>query len=40
MGYTLYERQTIGMAAGIQKTPEGFLAGHADRRGAGTAAGC
>ena len=39
MGYTLYERQTIGMTAGIQKTREGFLADHADRRGAGTAAG-
>ena len=39
MGYTLNERRTIGMAAGIQRTPEGFLAGHADRRGAGTAAG-
>ena len=39
MGYSFNERRSIGMAAGIQKTPEGFLAGHADRRGAGTAAG-
>ena len=39
MGYAFNERRSIGMAAGIQKTPEGFLAGHADRRGAGTAAG-
>lgn len=39
MGYRLQERRSIGMAAGIQKTPEGYLAGHADRRGAGTAKG-
>ena len=39
MGYELHERQSIGMAAGIRKTPEGFFAGYADRRGAGTARG-
>ena len=39
LGYELNERQSIGMAAGIRKTPEGFLAGYADRRGAGTAKG-
>jgi gamma-glutamyltranspeptidase/glutathione hydrolase len=39
MGYALHERQRIGMAAGIRKTPEGFFAGYADRRGAGTARG-
>ena len=39
MGYELNERRSIGMAAGIRKTPEGFLAGYADRRGAGTARG-
>jgi gamma-glutamyltranspeptidase len=39
MGYELRERQSIGMAAGIRKTPEGFFAGYADRRGAGTARG-
>jgi gamma-glutamyltranspeptidase/glutathione hydrolase len=39
MGYELNERRSIGMAAGIKKTPEGFLAGYADRRGAGTARG-
>lgn len=39
MGYELRERQRIGMAAGIRKTPEGFFAGYADRRGAGTARG-
>ena len=39
MGYTLRERRSIGMAAGIQKTPDGYLAGHADRRGAGIAKG-
>ena len=39
MGYELNERRRIGMAAGIRKTPEGFLAGYADRRGAGTARG-
>ena len=33
------ERRSIGMAAGITRTPEGFLAGYADRRGAGTARG-
>ena len=39
MGYELSERRSIGMAAGIQRTSEGFLAGYADRRGAGTARG-
>jgi gamma-glutamyltranspeptidase/glutathione hydrolase len=39
MGYELNERRSIGMAAGIRKTPEGFLAGYADRRGSGTARG-
>ncbi|HJO03612.1 MAG TPA: gamma-glutamyltransferase [Acidobacteriota bacterium] len=39
MGYELRERGAIGMAAGIMRTPEGYLAGHADRRGAGTAKG-
>ncbi len=39
MGYELRERSAIGMAAGIMRTPEGYLAGHADRRGAGTAKG-
>ena len=39
MGYELRERRSIGMAAGIQRTSEGFLAGYADRRGAGTARG-
>jgi gamma-glutamyltranspeptidase/glutathione hydrolase len=39
MGYELNERRGIGMAAGIKKTSEGFLAGYADRRGAGTARG-
>ena len=39
MGYELRERGSIGMAAGIRKTPEGFYAGYADRRGAGTAKG-
>ncbi len=39
MGYELRERSAIGMAAGIVRTPEGYLAGHADRRGAGTARG-
>ncbi len=39
MGYELRERRSIGMAAGIRRTSEGFLAGYADRRGAGTARG-
>ena len=39
MGYELNERRSIGMAAGIRQTPEGFYAGYADRRGAGTARG-
>ena len=39
MGYELRERGTIGMAAGIMRTPDGYLAGHADLRGAGTAKG-
>ena len=39
MGYELRERRSLGMAAGIRRTPEGFLAGYADRRGAGTARG-
>jgi len=39
MGYELRERRSVGMAAGIKKTPEGYLAGYADRRGAGTARG-
>ena len=29
----------LALAAGIKRTPEGFLAGYADRRGAGTARG-
>ena len=39
MGYELRERGAIGMAAGIMRTLEGYLAGHADRRGDGTAKG-
>jgi gamma-glutamyltranspeptidase/glutathione hydrolase len=39
MGYSLRQRRSIGMAAGIMKLPDGRLAGHADRRGYGTAAG-
>ena len=39
MGYELNERRSIGMAAGIRKMPDGFFAGYADRRGAGTARG-
>ena len=39
MGYELQQRGSIGMAAGIMRTPEGYLAGHADRRGAGAAKG-
>ena len=39
MGYELSARRSIGMAAGIKKTPDGLFAGYADRRGAGTARG-
>lgn len=38
-GYPLIERESIGVAAGIEATPEGYYAGHADRRGPGTAGG-
>jgi len=39
MDYTLRQRRSIGMAAGIMKMADGRLAGHADRRGYGTATG-
>jgi len=39
MGYQIQSRRSIGMAAGIVRTKDGGLAGHADRRGLGTAAG-
>lgn len=39
MGYTLAQRGSIGQAAGIMVTPEGYLAGAFDRRGNGLAAG-
>jgi gamma-glutamyltranspeptidase / glutathione hydrolase len=38
-GYTLVESDTIGVAAGIEATPEGYYAGWADRRGPGVALG-
>jgi len=38
-GYSLRQRRSIGMAAGIMRMADGRLAGHADRRGYGTAAG-
>ena len=39
MGYVLQKRSTLGMAAGIQSTEEGWLAGYADGRGEGVAVG-
>lgn len=39
MGYSLKEAESIGVAAGIMRTSDGLLAGHADRRGDGAAAG-
>jgi gamma-glutamyltranspeptidase / glutathione hydrolase len=39
MGYRLAPRGSLGMAAGIQRLPNGMYAGWADRRGAGKAAG-
>ena len=39
MGYEMRRRGSIGRAAGILRTADGFLAGHADRRGNGLAAG-
>ena len=39
LGYELRERRNMGMATGILKTPEGYYAGYADRRGSGTARG-
>ena len=39
LGYELRERRSMGTAAGIMKTPEGYYAGYADRRGSGTARG-
>lgn len=38
-GYTMQTRDSIGMAAGIEATPEGYYAGYADRRGPGAAMG-
>ena len=39
MGYTLHRIGRIGQAMGIMRTPEGYLAGAADRRGSGLALG-
>ena len=39
MGYTLRPVASIGIAAGIQRTPDGLLAGWSDRRAGGSAAG-
>lgn len=39
MGYSLRPMGSIGIAAGIQRTPGGLLAGWSDRRASGSAAG-
>jgi gamma-glutamyltranspeptidase/glutathione hydrolase len=39
MGYTLHQVGRVGQAMGIMRTPEGYLAGAADRRGSGLARG-
>jgi gamma-glutamyltranspeptidase/glutathione hydrolase len=39
MGYTMKEKESIGVAAGIQATEDGLLAGYADGRGSGQALG-
>jgi gamma-glutamyltranspeptidase/glutathione hydrolase len=38
-GYPLALRDRLGRAAGIEMTPEGVYAAHADRRGPGVAMG-